>query len=108
MENSSYADALLADIERTASKDGRLFIFLGMCPGVGKTYAMLQTARQRVAEGVDVLAGVIETHGRSETAALLEGMTRSASQTARTSRFHAGGVRHRRGARAKAPTRARR
>jgi two-component system sensor histidine kinase KdpD len=74
MENSSYADALLADIERTASKDGRLFIFLGMCPGVGKTYAMLQAARQRVAEGVDVLAGVIETHGRSETAALLEGI----------------------------------
>jgi two-component system sensor histidine kinase KdpD len=56
------------------SKSGKLHIFLGMCPGVGKTYAMLQTARQRVKEGVEVLAGVIETHGRSETAALLEGM----------------------------------
>jgi len=69
-------DALLAQmrLEDAKSKSGKLHIFLGMCPGVGKTYAMLQTARQRVKEGVDVLAGVIETHGRSETAALLEGM----------------------------------
>ena len=69
-------DALLAQmrLEDVKSKSGKLHIFLGMCPGVGKTYAMLQTARQRVKEGVEVLAGVIETHGRSETAALLEGM----------------------------------
>lgn len=69
-------DALLAQmhLEDVKSKSGRLFIFLGMCPGVGKTYAMLQAARQRVKEGVDVLAGVIETHGRHETASLLEGM----------------------------------
>lgn len=72
--SSFYADAILADIQRAASKSGKLHIFLGMCPGVGKTYAMLQTARQRVKEGVEVLAGVIETHGRSETAALLEGI----------------------------------
>lgn len=72
--SSSYADALLANIERTASKSGRLHIFLGMCPGVGKTYAMLQMARQRINDGVEVLAGIIETHGRHETAALLEGM----------------------------------
>ncbi|RFC49486.1 MAG: two-component system, OmpR family, sensor histidine kinase KdpD [Verrucomicrobia bacterium] len=45
-----------------------------MCPGVGKTYAMLQTARQRVKEGTDVLAGLVESHGRTETAALLEGI----------------------------------
>ncbi|MBE2203789.1 MAG: sensor histidine kinase KdpD [Chthoniobacterales bacterium] len=73
--SSSYADALLADIQRTASTSGKLHIFLGMCPGVGKTYAMLQTARQRMAEDVDVLVGVVETHGRQETATLLDGMT---------------------------------
>lgn len=75
-DNRPDPDDLLVEVQRdeAKSKQGRLFIFLGMCPGVGKTYAMLQTARQRVAEGVDVLAGVIETHGRSETAALLEGM----------------------------------
>ncbi len=69
-------DALLAQVrlEDAAAKSGRLFIFLGMCPGVGKTYAMLQTARQRQAEGVRVLVGIAETHGRSETASLLEGM----------------------------------
>jgi two-component system sensor histidine kinase KdpD len=69
-------DALLAQmrLEDVKSKSGKLHIFLGMCPGVGKTYAMLQIARQRVSEGVEVLAGIIETHGRQETAALLEGM----------------------------------
>ena len=75
-DNRPDPDTLLAQmrLEDAKSKSGKLHIFLGMCPGVGKTYAMLQTARQRVKEGVDVLAGVIETHGRSETAALLEGM----------------------------------
>ncbi len=70
-------DALLAAMRREESqaRPGRLFIFLGMCPGVGKTYAMLQAARQRMREGVDILAGIVETHGRSETAALLEGLT---------------------------------
>ena len=69
-------DALLAQMRLAdaVSKSGRLHIFLGMCPGVGKTYAMLQTARQRLKEGVDVLVGIVETHGRSETAVLLEGM----------------------------------
>ena len=75
-DNRPDPDALLVEVQReeAQSKRGRLFIFLGMCPGVGKTYAMLQAARQRVEEGVDVLAGVIETHGRHETAALLEDM----------------------------------
>lgn len=67
-------DALLAELNRQASQQGRLRIFFGMCPGAGKTYAMLQAARQRKAEGVDVVIGVVETHGRSETAALLEGL----------------------------------
>ncbi|HRD74699.1 MAG TPA: sensor histidine kinase KdpD, partial [Hyphomicrobiaceae bacterium] len=59
-----------------AAKEGRgkLKVFLGMAPGVGKTYAMLSAARAQKAEGVDVLVGVVETHGRSETAALLEGL----------------------------------
>ena len=45
-----------------------------MAPGVGKTYAMLSTAQALKAEGVDVVVGVVETHGRSETAALLDGL----------------------------------
>ncbi len=53
---------------------GKLKVFLGMAPGVGKTYAMLTAARALVAEGIDVLVGVVETHGRTETAALLDGL----------------------------------
>lgn len=53
---------------------GRLTIFLGMCAGVGKTYAMLRMAHQRLSEGVGLLVAVVETHGRSETKALLEGL----------------------------------
>ena len=55
-------------------KRGRLKIFFGMCPGVGKTYAMLHAARQRHQEKVEVLIGIVETHGRRETIALLEGL----------------------------------
>jgi two-component system, OmpR family, sensor histidine kinase KdpD len=51
---------------------GRLTVYLGAAPGVGKTYRMLQEAARRKAEGVDVVVGVAETHGRSETALLLE------------------------------------
>lgn len=51
---------------------GKLKVFLGMAPGVGKTYAMLSAAKSQKAEGVDVLVGVVETHGRSETATLLD------------------------------------
>lgn len=51
---------------------GRLTVYLGAAPGVGKTYRMLQDATRRQAEGADVVVGVVETHGRSETAALLE------------------------------------
>ena len=53
---------------------GRLKIFFGASAGVGKTYAMLQAARRRHDEGDDVVIGVVETHGRSETAALLAGL----------------------------------
>ncbi|MDF9392278.1 MULTISPECIES: sensor histidine kinase [Methylococcus] len=69
-------DALLARVEReqARARRGRLKIFFGAAAGVGKTYAMLQAARERRAEGVDVVVGVVETHGRKETAALLEGL----------------------------------
>lgn len=52
---------------------GRLKVFLGAAPGVGKTFEMLQSARARKAEGVDVVIGVVETHGRKETQALVDG-----------------------------------
>jgi Osmosensitive K+ channel histidine kinase len=65
-------DALLAE---TRPPRGHLKVFFGACAGVGKTYAMLQEARRLRAEGLDVLIGVVETHGRSETAALLDGLT---------------------------------
>ena len=52
---------------------GRLKIFVGAAPGVGKTYEMLQAAHAKLKEGVDVVVGVVETHGRKETEALLRG-----------------------------------
>jgi two-component system sensor histidine kinase KdpD len=60
--------------EEAAASRGKLKIFFGMSPGVGKTYAMLQAARQKQAEGCEVVVGIVETHGRKETEALLEGM----------------------------------
>lgn len=69
-------DALLAKLEaeEVRASRGKLKIFFGASPGVGKTYAMLVAARQLQAQGVDVVVGVVETHGRSETAALLQGL----------------------------------
>ena len=69
-------DALLAAIHADESKArrGRLKVFFGMCPGVGKTYAMLEAAQRKVKEGVEVVVGVVETHGRAETLAMLEGI----------------------------------
>ncbi len=64
-------DALLA---ASRPGEGRLKVFLGMSPGVGKTYEMLRAARRRKAEGDDVVVGVVETHGRKETQALLRGL----------------------------------
>ncbi|HSI40874.1 MAG TPA: sensor histidine kinase KdpD [Xanthobacteraceae bacterium] len=65
-------DALLAAAEREGR--GKLRIFLGAAPGVGKTFAMLQAARAARAAGTDVVIGIVETHGRAETAALTEGL----------------------------------
>ncbi|MBB4845188.1 two-component system sensor histidine kinase KdpD [Paucibacter oligotrophus] len=69
-------DALLAQITRAeqAQARGKLRIYFGSSAGVGKTFAMLQAARQLQAEGQQVLAGVVLTHGRSETQALLDGL----------------------------------
>jgi two-component system sensor histidine kinase KdpD len=69
-------DALLSSIQReeAAKKRGRLKVFLGMCPGVGKTYAMLEAARREHAAGCDVVVGFVETHGRKETDALAQGL----------------------------------
>lgn len=66
-------DALLAAIQKNESRQGRgkLKIFLGMVAGVGKTYAMLNAARQLRTDGVDVVVGYVETHGRAETETLL-------------------------------------
>jgi two-component system sensor histidine kinase KdpD len=60
--------------DEAAAARGRLTVFFGASPGVGKTYAMLQAAHDRRAEGVDVVAGVVQTHGRAETAGLLAGI----------------------------------
>jgi two-component system sensor histidine kinase KdpD len=69
-------DALLAALKREERKArrGRLRIFFGMCPGVGKTYAMLREAQKEAKAGVQLLVGIVETHGRAETEALLEGL----------------------------------
>ncbi|RXU00293.1 histidine kinase, partial [Pseudomonas syringae] len=72
MSDSGRADALLAQLPREGR--GRLKVFLGAAPGVGKTYAMLQAAHAQLRQGVKVLAGVVETHGRAETEALLNGL----------------------------------
>lgn len=77
MQNRPDPDALLARVQPSAGQPvrGRLKLFFGAAPGVGKTYAMLSEAHNRQQAGTDVVAGVIETHGRAETEALLEGIT---------------------------------
>ncbi len=74
VEKRPSPEALLEAARREESRVGRLKIFVGAAPGVGKTYEMLQTASNRKRDGYDVVIGVVETHGRKETAALLEGM----------------------------------
>ncbi|HAM50918.1 MAG TPA: two-component system sensor histidine kinase KdbD [Nitrospiraceae bacterium] len=60
--------------ETERSREGQLKIFFGAAPGVGKTYAMLEAAQQKLTEGINVVAGLVETHGRKETEALLDGL----------------------------------
>ena len=64
----------LAQAEEVTAEQGKLKIFLGYATGVGKTYAMLEAARKRKCDGREVVAGYVESHGRPETDALLEGL----------------------------------
>jgi two-component system, OmpR family, sensor histidine kinase KdpD len=69
-------DSLLAAIQSEVArkKRGRLKVFLGMCPGVGKTFAMLEAAQRELKNGRDLVIGYVETHGRKETDALTNGL----------------------------------
>ena len=71
-ETRPSPDALLEAAQKETR--GKLKVFLGAAPGVGKTYEMLTAARRRKAEGIDVVIGVVETHGRAETEAQLAGL----------------------------------
>jgi two-component system, OmpR family, sensor histidine kinase KdpD len=73
-EQRPSPEALLEAARREEGRVGKLRIFVGAAPGVGKTYEMLQSARARVKDGYDVVIGVVETHGRKETEALQEGL----------------------------------
>lgn len=76
MSSRPDPDTLLAAIQRDENRQqrGNLKLFFGMAAGVGKTYAMLQAARERKDEGVDVVVGYVETHGRVETEDLVTGL----------------------------------
>jgi two-component system sensor histidine kinase KdpD len=69
-------DQLLASLKKEEARAarGQLKIFFGMCPGVGKTYAMLEAAHHELRDGRDIVIGVVETHGRVETERLIEGL----------------------------------
>lgn len=71
-ENRIDPDELLASLEKEGL--GKLTIFLGAAAGVGKTYAMLEAAGEKLSEGMDVMVGLVETHGRAETEAMLKGL----------------------------------
>ncbi|OFW46152.1 MAG: hypothetical protein A2163_01850 [Actinobacteria bacterium RBG_13_35_12] len=67
-------DELLAKIKAEEKEHGKLKIFFGAVAGVGKTYTMLESARLRKKEGIDIVVGYVETHERTETEALLDGL----------------------------------
>ncbi len=71
--NRPSPDALLEAARREERTRGRLKVFLGAAPGVGKTYEMLTIGRAKAKAGADVVIGVVETHGRAETEALIDG-----------------------------------
>lgn len=75
-EDRPNPDVLLSAIkaEESIQGKGKLRVFLGMSAGVGKTYAMLRAAHQKLKEGTDVVIGFVETHGRVETEALIDGI----------------------------------
>ncbi len=75
-ESRPDPDALLRRVQAEGARAERahLKVFFGYAPGVGKTYSMLEAARRAKAEGIDVVVGLVETHGRKETALLMEGI----------------------------------
>jgi two-component system sensor histidine kinase KdpD len=75
-EQRPNPDELLARVQAEAAREtqGKLKVFLGAAAGVGKTYAMLEAAQERQATGLDVVVGWVDTHGRAETEAFLEGL----------------------------------
>src|SRR5215472_607312 len=73
-ERRPSPEALLEAARREERRVGKLRIFVGAAPGVGKTYEMLQQAQARKKDGYDVVVGVVETHGRKETEVLLAGL----------------------------------
>lgn len=73
-EQRPSPDALLETARRAESASGKLKIFVGAAPGVGKTYEMLQSAHAKRNAGIDVVVGFVETHGRAETEALVRGL----------------------------------
>jgi len=73
-EHRPSPEALLEAARREEGRVGKLRIFVGAAPGVGKTYEMLQQAHARKKDGYDVVAGIVETHGRRDTEALLQGL----------------------------------
>jgi two-component system sensor histidine kinase KdpD len=73
-EHRPSPEALLEAARREEARLGKLRIFVGAAPGVGKTYEMLQQAHARKKDGYDIVAGVVETHGRKDTEALLAGL----------------------------------
>src|SRR6476660_3264829 len=68
------AEEWLQSVQRSESQKGKLKIYIGMSAGVGKTYRMLQEAHQLQQDGINIRIGYIETHGRKETEALIEGL----------------------------------
>ena len=74
MEKRPNPDELLARVKAEETHRGKLKIFFGACAGVGKTYAMLESARVQKKEGTDLVVGYVEAHKRAETEALLEGL----------------------------------
>jgi two-component system sensor histidine kinase KdpD len=75
-ERRPNPDALLKRVQAEESREleGKLKIFFGANPGVGKTYAMLEAAHEQRRDGIDVVIGIVETHGRAETEALVQGL----------------------------------
>jgi two-component system sensor histidine kinase KdpD len=73
-EQRPSPEALLEAARREEGASGKLKIFVGAAPGVGKTYEMLQSAHARRKAGIDVVVGFVETHGRAETEALVRGL----------------------------------